>query len=116
VLTDAEIEALVHRLAVRARPHRIIVFGSYAKGTASATSDLDILVVRDTVLSMAQRATDLTPICDGYLVPIDLHVYTPEEVEEYGKEEYHFLNTVLRTGRVVYRRAEPDRPAVGSRE
>ncbi len=102
MLTDAEIEALIARLATRARPHRIIVFGSYAKGTATATSDLDLLVIRDTDRPMAQRADDLTPICNGYLIPIDLHVYTPEEVREYSKEDYHFLQTVVLTGKVVY--------------
>jgi predicted nucleotidyltransferase len=102
VFTDAEIDTLVGRLAARARPHRIIVFGSYAKGTATATSDLDLLVVRETDRPMAQRADDLTPICNGYLIPIDLHVYTPEEVREYSKEDYHFLQTVVRTGKVVY--------------
>jgi predicted nucleotidyltransferase len=102
MLEPQEIENLVRRIAERAQPERILVFGSYAKGTARATSDLDILVVRDTDLPMAQRAADLTPICAGYLVPIDLHVYTPEEVREYAKEEHSFLHTVLQTGWTVY--------------
>lgn len=102
MLETSEIDTLVSRIVERAHPNRIIVFGSYAKGTASDRSDLDLLVERDTVLPMAQRATDLSPICAGFLVPIDLHVYTPEEMREYSKEEYHFLHTVTHTGKVVY--------------
>lgn len=106
MLGEQEIQTLVDRLVARARPRRVIVFGSYAKGTAGPRSDLDILVERETDLPMPQRATDLSPICAGYLVPIDLHVYTPEEVGEYSKEQYHFLQTVMTTGRVMYT-AEP---------
>lgn len=102
MLTPFEIEDLVNRIVERARPSRVIVFGSYAKGTATDRSDLDLLVERETVLPMAQRATELSPICAGLLVPIDLHVYTPEEMREYSREEYHFLHSVARTGKVVY--------------
>ena len=102
MLTPSEIETLVNRIVERARPHRVIMFGSYVKGTATDRSDLDLLVECETVLPMARRATDLSPICSGFLVPIDLHVYTQEEVREYGREEFHFLHTVTRTGKVLY--------------
>lgn len=108
MLTEHEITILVTRIAERARPERIVVFGSYAKGTATVGSDLDLLVVKDTHLPMSQRADDLRPIVAMSLIPVDVHVYTPEEVEEYGKEEFSFLRTLLRTGRTLYEKgAEP---------
>ena len=34
---------MVRRLATRFQPHKIILFGSHARGTASAGSDADLI-------------------------------------------------------------------------
>lgn len=39
------LKILVERLKVKYIPEQIILFGSYAKGTADAASDVDLLVV-----------------------------------------------------------------------
>jgi predicted nucleotidyltransferase len=102
MLTDAEIELLVGQIAAQAQATRVILFGSYAKGTATIRSDLDLLVVKNTDLPMARRADDLMPLAKTVVCPIDIHVYTPEELDEYGKEAYSFVETVLTTGRTVF--------------
>lgn len=107
MLTTEEIEALVGRVVERIRPEQVIVFGSYAKGTAHPGSDLDLCVIADTPLPPARRADTLRPLLETFLVPVDVHVHTLEEVREYGKEPYSFLNSVLMSGIVVYRRVGP---------
>jgi predicted nucleotidyltransferase len=102
VLTTEEIDALVARVVARVRPEQVIVFGSYAKGSASRNSDLDLCVVVDTPLPPARRADALRPLLAGCLVPVDVHVHTPEEMREYGKEQHSFLHSVLASGKVVY--------------
>ncbi|MBW8876244.1 MAG: nucleotidyltransferase domain-containing protein [Acidobacteria bacterium] len=102
MLTPAEIDILVRRIAARIRPQKMIVFGSYAKGTATIKSDLDLLVIKETDLPMASRADDLKPLLARVLIPVDVHVYTPEEVAEFGKEPLSFIQSILRTGRVVF--------------
>ena len=102
MLTDDEIAKLVERIVARVQPEKVIVFGSYAKGTATILSDLDILVVKDTHLPMHLRKDALLPILSNFLIRVDLHVYTPEEVEEYGREQFSFLNSVLTSGKVLY--------------
>ncbi len=104
MLTEPELQRLVARIAEEVRPERIVVFGSYAKGAASTSSDLDILVVMDTNLPVPKRAALLRPVVDGYLIPIDLHVYTPEEVADLGRVEHSFMASALRYGRTVYGR------------
>jgi uncharacterized protein len=103
-LTSAEIETVVSRIVKVARPERVIMFGSYAKGRATARSDLDLLVVLPTDSSTRCRASDLGPFLGGSIVPIDVHVVTAEELEEYGREQYHFLHSVLRSGRTLFQR------------
>ena len=102
MLTPDEIETLVRRIVARIQPQRVILFGSYAKGTATIKSDLDILVIKETDLPMASRADDLKPMLGHTLVPVDVHVYTPEEVEEYRHEEFLFVSDILKSGKTVF--------------
>jgi predicted nucleotidyltransferase len=102
VLTEQEIGTLVSRLAASLNPTRIVIFGSYAKGTATAASDLDVMVIIDTPVPREFRSAMIAPFIAGYSVPIDAHVYTPDEVEALGAVEYSFMHAVVRTGRVVF--------------
>jgi predicted nucleotidyltransferase len=74
----------VEEITVRARAllpptvSEAYVFGSYARGTAHADSDLDLLIVAETQSSWPQRALEFSALTD-YFEPVDLLVYTPEE-------------------------------------
>lgn len=102
MLTHKEIKRLIRRIVARIQPQKVIIFGSYAKGTATISSDLDIFIIKETELPMARRADDLVPMLSQSLIAIDVHVYTPEEVEEYGKEPFSFVNSILKSGRTVF--------------
>ncbi len=102
MLTEDEINKLVEKIVQRIRPEKVIVFGSYAKGTATYKSDLDLFVIKDTPLPMRNRGEEIRPIVSKLLVSVDVHVYTPEEVEEYGNEAFSFVHSVLKTGKVLY--------------
>ena len=47
MLTPIEIDTLVGRIVARIQPKQVIIFGSYAKGTATIKSDLDIFVIKE---------------------------------------------------------------------
>jgi len=102
MLTEKEIGNLIDRIVTRIQPQKVIIYGSYAKDTATSKSDLDILVIKETELPMANRANDLKPILSNSLVPVDVHIYTPEEVAEYGQEPFSFINCILNSGKIVF--------------
>lgn len=102
MLTEVEIQNLVDKIVQRLEPEKVIIFGSYAKATATAKSDLDLLVVKDTHLPLRERHKGIGSLLAGLLIRVDVHVYTPEEVEEYGSEEYSFMNSILKTGKILY--------------
>jgi predicted nucleotidyltransferase len=104
MLKEEEIRNLVDKIVNRIQPDKVIVFGSYAKGNATSRSDLDLFVIKNTYLPMSLRDHEIRPILSNLLIGVDVHVYTPEEMEVYGAEEYSFAHTVLQTGKIWYER------------
>jgi predicted nucleotidyltransferase len=80
----------------------VIVFGSYAKNRATAKSDLDLFIIKDTHLPMIHRDEDLKPMLSNLLIPVDVHIYTPEEEEAYGNEPLSFVHSIFRTGKIYF--------------
>jgi len=81
---------------------QIIVFGSRARGEASVGSDWDILVVAASDKPRYQRSPPLYGALSDLRVPLDVLVYTPEEIREWSQVESAFITTAVREGRVVY--------------
>ena len=77
-------------------PVSVFLYGSYAKGTASADSDIDIAVVVDSVpgdyLTVASKLWGLTRNISEEIEPVLL---TPDDAKS------GFLQTVQRTGVAV---------------
>ena len=108
MLQSAEIDRIVKRIVDFSHPEKVTIFGSYAKGNAMLSSDLDILVVKDTAFPMANRTADLAALFAQSLVAVDIHLYTPEEMEEFGQEPYSFIACVLKYGKIVFECQVPD--------
>lgn len=57
-MTPEQITSAVHRIAEAARPERILLFGSHARGEARDDSDLDLLVIESEVADQANDPLD----------------------------------------------------------
>ena len=99
---EALLSEVVSRIVSAVEPERIVLFGSQAEGTAGEDSDLDILVVMRSDLPRSRRAVAVYRALAGLLIPKDVVVYTPEEVEAWKDVPEAFVTTALRTGRVLY--------------
>jgi predicted nucleotidyltransferase len=94
----------VQRLIRAFAPEQVVLFGSYAKGTTHPGSDVDLLVITHVggdVTSYQQRARQLAS--DAF-PPLDFVFATPEEVANAASAPNKFLQSVLETGTVIYRR------------
>ena len=78
------------------------VFGSHARGTASAESDIDVIVVAPTDRPFVERFRDYLPAIMAASIGVDLLVYTPEEFARMQAEERPFLVNALAGARQVY--------------
>ncbi len=95
----------LERLIRAFNPERIVLFGSYAKGTAHPGSDVDLLVVADLEgdpLAHLRRARQL--VADTFPA-VDVVLCTPEEVAEAPTAKSPFLESLLGSGIAVYERA-----------
>jgi len=104
MITENKISEIVKKIASRYNPEKIILFGSYASGTAAEDSDIDIFVIKDSELPRPQRTMQLRRMLLGSQIPMDLIVYTPREVDKEKDEKYSFVYEVLNSGKTVYER------------
>jgi predicted nucleotidyltransferase len=79
---------------------KVIVFGSYQRGSRDLFTDLDLLVVIRTTEGFLKRMERLYGLLAGTGVDLDLFAYTPEEIEE--NRSRPFFRRVLTEGEVVH--------------
>lgn len=109
ILTEAEIQRvldrIVERITERFRPEKIILFGSYARGTPTADSDADLLIVMNVPGSKRKTAVDIDLLLLGIPIPTDIIVVTPAEVERHRDCMGTVIREAIREGKVLYERA-----------
>ncbi len=81
---------------------QIVLFGSYARGDADEGSDLDFLVIAPEVENRAQEMVRLRRALRPLRVPVDVLVYSRDEVNRWGQQPGTALYWALREGRVVH--------------
>ncbi|HCA47111.1 MAG TPA: nucleotidyltransferase domain-containing protein [Armatimonadetes bacterium] len=99
-----EVWDIIDRIRVGYDPQRIIVFGSYARGTERSGSDLDLLVVKDTTARWADRVREVSRLVTPRRLPMDIIVKTPDEIEEALRERELFVRQIIEEGIVAYER------------
>lgn len=103
------IELLCREIASKFHPDKIILFGSRAYGKARPESDIDLLVVMPFEGSpFRQAAVVLDHIVRTVgVIPLDLLVRTPQQVQERIQMGDSFMREILEHGQILY---EADHP------
>lgn len=112
VIDEDLIRSVTRAIVERFDPERVIVFGSHARGEAELDSDLDLFVEMESSKSPGDRIVEIRRSFGIHPWPMDLVVYTPEEVERLKDVHGTLLSTILREGRTVYDRREIDLSSV----
>lgn len=101
-VTDEVLEEIVRRIVEAVNPDSIILFGSYAYGHPPPGSDIDLLVIMPSSQPRWQRSVPIYDALRGLLIPKDVVVYTPDEVEEWSEVPLAFVTTAIRKGKVLH--------------
>jgi predicted nucleotidyltransferase len=105
------IAAIVDTVVACCDPDAVVLFGSWAKGSANVHSDIDLLVVGPFRASPWLRDRELGDALRVFAVRFDLHLVTPTEL--LAAPRHGYLDTVRRTCRVLYTRAGVDLGSLG---
>ena len=100
------LEEVVQRIVEAVNPQKVVLFGSHARGRAGQESDIDLLVVMFSSEPRYKRALPIYRALRGVKVPLDIIVYTPEEIAEWSDVRQAFVTTALREGIVLYEKEQ----------
>ncbi len=101
MIDAAQIQQVSDEIARRFHPDRIILFGSYAYGTPTEDSDVDLLVVMPFEGKRVKKSAEIElAVHAGF--PMDLIAITPERLRERLGMEDFFLREVVEGGQVLY--------------
>ena len=105
MIDSALIDRVTRTIVERFRPRRIILFGSHARGEADPESDLDLFIEMESDKRPPERDIEVDKVFGLRDWPMDLFVYTPEEVARSRGVVGTFVSIVEAEGKVLYERA-----------
>jgi predicted nucleotidyltransferase len=104
VEAQATIQEMVRRIVEQFHPDQVILFGSYARGTAGPDSDVDLMVVMPVEDSIQEKRIQIRVALRGMGIAKDVAVVTPEQVKKYRDMVGTIIYPAFREGKVLYER------------
>ena len=104
MITEEQIQAVVQRIVEGYAPDRIILFGSYAYGTPTENSDLDLLIIKEKAeAKRVERAIAVRTLLWGTNAPaMDILIRTPAEMKR-AAGIFQSVETIAeQQGRLLY--------------
>lgn len=96
------LEEIIRRIVEVAKPEKIIMFGSAARGQMGPNSDVDLLVIKGGDFHRGRVTEEIYMNLFGVGEAVDVIVVTPEDVERYRDSFALVIYPALREGKVVY--------------
>jgi predicted nucleotidyltransferase len=99
---------MVQALVEEVGPRRIYLFGSLAKGSSTAGSDVDLLVVEDRTFGPDHNRWSelkrIRRILRRFRIPKDILVYSRDEFEKWEDSINHIVAHAVKEGKLLYER------------
>lgn len=107
-LTPDLLEQMTAAIVQAVAPEQIVLFGSQARGMAGPHSDIDLLVVTAEGFgphsSRIKEITRISKAVGRFGIPIDILLYSQQEMEDWKGSRNHITTRALQEGRVIYER------------
>jgi predicted nucleotidyltransferase len=98
---EAKIREVGRRLAASAPNARVILFGSHARGSATARSDIDVLVIEPEVENTALESVRLMRAVRDLRLPVEVVVVSERDAAEWQDVRGSLVHAALAEGRVL---------------
>ena len=102
MISGEQIQQAVERLVAAAKPSKIILFGSYARGDATEDSDLDLMVIEQEVVNKFDEMIRLHRAVGDVGIGVDVLVYSDKEAGRRSQVPGTVLYWAFREGKVLY--------------
>ena len=96
------INLAVKRIVEAASPQKVILFGSQIYGNTTPDCDVDFLVIEREVASKATEMARLRNAVGSVGAPVDIMVYSEQDVLDWGGLPSTTLYWALKEGKVLY--------------
>ena len=96
------IEELTRQIVELAHPVKVLLFGSAARGEATADSDIDLLVVMPDGTHRRHTAQRLYRDISNIGTAFDLVVATASDLDKHGNTAGLIYQSVLKEGKLLY--------------
>jgi len=105
MISGSKIQEAVELLREAGNPVRIILYGSYGRGTPHEDSDLDFLVVMPVLRNRRMEMVRLRRVLSPLRIPVDLLVVSDKVFREWSDTPGNIIYEAAREGRVLYEAA-----------
>jgi predicted nucleotidyltransferase len=102
MISSEQIQQAVERLVKAAKPSKVILFGSYARGDATEDSDLDLMVIEQEVQNSGEEMIRLHRAVGDVGVGVDVLVYSDYEASRRSQVPGTVLYWAFTEGKVLY--------------
>jgi predicted nucleotidyltransferase len=102
ILTENAIRDAVERILQVARPSKVILFGSCARGDASPNSDLDLMVIMP---GQPDKVAEMIRLRRAVGTGVDVLVFSAEEAERRGQVPGTVVYWANKEGKILYKAA-----------
>jgi predicted nucleotidyltransferase len=101
-LSPKMLDQVVKQIVDVAHPEKIILFGSYARGDARDDSDFDLIIIEREVTARRRETVRIRRALRPLRVPVDILVFSRDDVKRFGNIMGTVLYPALREGKVIY--------------
>ena len=97
----AGIQTIINRLKTY-NPQKVVLFGSHAWGRPTKSSDVDLLVIKESGKPKHHRITEVERLLYPAPFPVDVLVYTSSELQKRLKLGDLLFTRIMKEGKVLY--------------
>lgn len=101
-VSKMKLNEIISRIVEVAKPDKIILFGSAARGEMGPNSDVDLLVVKGGDFHRGRLTEEIYMNLFGIGQAVDIIVVTPEDIERYKNSFAVVIYPALKEGKIVY--------------
>jgi uncharacterized protein len=107
------IQEMADEIGEHFKPHKIILFGGFARGEETENSDIDLLILSDTQAKRGKRSAPILKFLDErYEEPVAVVVRaasqipqgSPQSLEDWKDVPNSFAQQILKEGIILYDR------------